>query len=822
MRKLANALLSTLALSMFQLVPVWAAPPDPCYTLTETVLTDGSACSGAVTIGAGVTSIADSAFADNTNLTSVTIPTSVTTIGMGAFYGTALTSVTIPNSVTTLEENAFFGNESLTSVTIGNSLGVIGNYAFYENTALTEVVIGDSVTIIGEGAFQKTALTSLTIPDTVTTIGSDAFQDSSLSSVVIGNSVRTIGSGAFQNTRLTSLVIPNSVTTIGENAFRESTLTSVSFGNSVRSIGRHAFQQTRLTSLVIPNSVTTIGDDAFRETAISSVVISDSVNIIENGTFFGNDSLTSVTIPNSVTSIGAGAFSDSDALASVVIGSSVTDIFLNAFYRNISLTSVRFLGNAPVVGRDVFSGIPETATAYVSNTAISSFTLAGTPPKWNGLIVVNSFTNANLSALTLSSGNLSPDFLTSTTSYNTSVTNSTSSITVNPTKSDSNATIQVRVNGESYTGVSSGSASSPLSLNIGLNTIDVKVTAEDGITMKTYTTTVTRAAPSSSGAAPSASVPVIPTYQITYSGNASDVVTTPSDFNSYTSGQKITVTSQLPVRTGYSFVEWNTSSSGGGMAYKTGATITVGSNNETLYAQWKINQYTINFDSNGGPTLKLNQITQDFNSTITVPALPQDALRIGYTFLGWNTKADGSGSPFAPSDKLQIGAANITLFVQWKINQYIVNYQANGNEIGRVPATVTQDFNSKVIVSAPSPVFTRKGYTFSGWSMTIDGSGTSFKFGDTFILGASNQTLYAIWTPETYLVTFLNTSKDPLPKGQFLTGGVITSAPTPPSRKGFLFKGWSSKADKSNIVAFPYAPGVIRNVTLYAVWAKSK
>ena len=102
--------------------------------------------------------------------------------------------------------------------------------------------------------------------------------------------------------------------------------------------------------------------------------------------------------------------------------------------------------------------------------------------------------NANLSALGLSNGALSPSFNSSTISYTANVANAVSNITATPTKSDANATIQVRVNGGSYANVVSGSPSSSQSLNVGSNIIDVKVTAQDGTTIKTYTITVSRSA----------------------------------------------------------------------------------------------------------------------------------------------------------------------------------------------------------------------------------------------------------------------------------------------------------------------------------------
>ena len=96
--------------------------------------------------------------------------------------------------------------------------------------------------------------------------------------------------------------------------------------------------------------------------------------------------------------------------------------------------------------------------------------------------------NANLSALTLSTGTLTPAFSSATTNYTAIV--STNSITVTPTAAQAGATIRVRVNGGSYSTVSSGSASPSLSLNTGSNTVEVQVTAENGVTVKTYSITV--------------------------------------------------------------------------------------------------------------------------------------------------------------------------------------------------------------------------------------------------------------------------------------------------------------------------------------------
>ena len=135
--------------------------------------------SGSYSIAAGIKTIAPSAFYKCVNLTNVTIPNSLTSIGNYAFYGcSSLTTISVPNSVTSLGNYAFYGCSSLTSVTLGNAIPVIDYCTFSECSNLTSITIPNSVTSIGNSAFSNcTQLASVTIGKSVKYINYLAFAD---------------------------------------------------------------------------------------------------------------------------------------------------------------------------------------------------------------------------------------------------------------------------------------------------------------------------------------------------------------------------------------------------------------------------------------------------------------------------------------------------------------------------------------------------------------------------------------------------------------------------------------------------------------------
>lgn len=305
----------------------------------------------AITLPSGITTIGNYAFSDMTNLSKISLPSSLLSIGKNAFYHCAsLSSITIPANVDTIVPFAFAGCSALTSIRVN------AKNTTYDSRNSCNAVIHTATNTLAVGC-QNTV-----IPADVVKIGDAAFERATFSYIEIPNTVTEIAQYAFYGCEyLTTIDLPDNLTTLGYAAFR------------------HCYA---LNEVVIPSTVTQVEGSTFSGcTSLTSIVVEsgntkyDSRNscnaIIETATNTLIAGCQNTVIPNNVTSIGSQAFYQCSSLTSITIPNNVTSIGIQAFSSCSSLTSVTVEATTPpTLGTYVFSSSP---TCYIPAGTLSAY-----------------------------------------------------------------------------------------------------------------------------------------------------------------------------------------------------------------------------------------------------------------------------------------------------------------------------------------------------------------------------------------------------------------------------------------------------------------
>ncbi len=299
----------------------------------------------------------------NSDVDSITIPSNVTFIGRNAFYNAKdLIGVAFDSNskLATIEREAFARTTELETITLPKSLTSLGSSAF-EQSGLEQVLFEEGMNLkeISEKAFLGTNITSVSIPASVVIINHNAFRDClNLSSVVFNNTNDlTIMNDVFYNTGLTEVNINENITYIGEysfNGLRELTEFNVSEDNEhYQSINGVLFSKNgkklisfpgNITgSYTIPNYVETIGFGAFENSKLEEVNFENNINLLTIGyRAFYNSSIKQISIPSSVISIDYYAFAMCDNLTKVEFAddNNLLGIYEGAFYLDRNLSEI--------------------------------------------------------------------------------------------------------------------------------------------------------------------------------------------------------------------------------------------------------------------------------------------------------------------------------------------------------------------------------------------------------------------------------------------------------------------------------------------------
>jgi uncharacterized repeat protein (TIGR02543 family)/prepilin-type N-terminal cleavage/methylation domain-containing protein len=272
------------------------------------------------------------------------------------------------------------------------------------------------------------------------------------------------------------------------------------------------------------------------------------------------------------------------------------------------------------------------------------------------------------------------------------------------------------------------------SLTYGGSSVGITATADPGYHFTGWAVTVNSsyvsiASPSSASTSITATSSLTDggtaTVTATFVPNVSGVITiaagtggtvNPTSIASLTYGAAGTAIAAT-ANTGYTFSGWTVTSNPTyvSIADPNSASTTITSTTSmpvggtaTVTANFTINTYTVTFDKNGGDTeASPASITTNYNTTVTLPTAPT---KTGYTFTGWNTLANGSGTAFTSSTPV---VASITVYAQWTINSYTLTYTAGtgGTISGTTPQTVANGGNGTAVTAVPNA-----GYYFVNWS----------------------------------------------------------------------------------------------------------
>lgn len=282
-------------------------------------------------------------------------------------------------------------------------------------------------------------------------------------------------------------------------------------------------------------------------------------------------------------------------------------------------------------------------------------------------------------------------------------------------------------------------------------------------------------------------------YTVTFAGNEGLPAT--SDSTGTILGTELP---DDPVRQGFLFNGWNTAQDGSGAVFTAKTAVTA---DITVYAQWKNDGFSVYYNANGG-----TPAVSEEKGSVNGPIFPAEPIREGYNFLGYNTKANGSGIAFTGSTPV---TGPLTVYAQWEAIEYTVTFNgAGGNPWNPADAVAVGTIRGTTF---PATTPTRDGYLFAGWSTSAGGAAD---FTPSTPVNA-NMTVYAVWAEDGYTVCFFGNGGSPA-KTTAIGNTEGVTLPANPTREGYTFGGWYK--DAAGNTPFFAANPVTADMSLYAIW----
>ncbi|MDD3349395.1 MAG: InlB B-repeat-containing protein [Eubacteriales bacterium] len=319
------------------------------------------------------------------------------------------------------------------------------------------------------------------------------------------------------------------------------------------------------------------------------------------------------------------------------------------------------------------------------------------------------------------------------------------------------------------------------------------------------------------------------TYTVTF--NAGTGGTGAMGSQDHTYGAAKILTPNAFTRAGYSFSGWNTLSDGSGLNYEDKASVInlAMTGSVTLYAQWTADTYSLAFHSSNGVG---SMDKQNFATGDAGIVSANRFVKPGYTFDGWKTKADASGSNYAANASLMslnnLTDENPALYAKWIVNNYTVAFNSSGSTESMGEQSFTYDVSEALADNG----FTHGSDTFLGWSASSTAETATYankqSVSNLTAMANGKVTLYAVWRANTYEVRFdaNGGSGDMLSQtiGRSVATALKTNAYT---RSGYTFSGWNTSINGSGIrytdgYEATNLPGdTASSITLYAQWTEN-